>query len=179
MKSILFTLCFFSCMLSYAQEIFQNKSTGKEALFLGAYNEDQLLKVYESGQVQYLPSDQLEQIDQLKPIDFLELLSQKKLKFYFEGHEPLWNLTLKDKQLSFYGNETLQASLNYTQDTQSGFNFMFSSKDLGIYGVVLRRDHTLEKTQACNLSTTDDYTVFEIYFTLQGKMYKGCGYISP
>lgn len=68
-----------SSILVSAQEVFRNKTIGNDALFLSSYKDDQTLKVYESGRIHFVEPQKLKQINELEPIDFLQLLSHDHL----------------------------------------------------------------------------------------------------
>ena len=59
-------------------------------------------------------------------------------------------------------------------DEQSGFNVMFKSENNKIFGLIRRVDNKLEAKKSCNLSLSDNYLTYEVFVTIDGKVFKGC-----
>lgn len=177
MKTVSFFILIVLGLKVNSQEIYRNKETGAEVIFLGNYRDEECLRVLDSGNIYFIEKDKLEQINELNPKEFLQLLSKNKLRFRFEGSEPFWSLDIQNNSFIFYDNQEIKFSVEFFFDNQSGFNLMFQSSNKKVFGLIKRVDTKFDKTQACNLSITEYYNVFELYITINGKVYKGCGYI--
>lgn len=87
-------------------------------------------------------------------------------------------MELKANKLKFTDNQTSTYKIDYVYDDQSGFNFMFNSKDNKVFGLVTRVDSfQFDKTKLYDLTSTETYMTYKVYLVHQGKMYKGCGRI--
>ncbi len=165
---ILFCLTF---QLSSCQEKFNHKS-----IFLGEYTKDSI-KTYTNSSIKYITKDSLKQTNQFTTKEFIKVLDSLNLFFIAEGDEPFWQLKLNSSELIFMKYD-FEKEVSFKPiisiDEQSGFNIMFKSKNNKIFGLISRVDNKLETENSCTLSLTDNYLVYEVFVTIDGKVFKGC-----
>ncbi|QCE42535.1 hypothetical protein [Psychroserpens sp. NJDZ02] len=165
---ILFCLTF---QLSSCQEKFNNKS-----IFLGEYTKDSI-KTYTNDSIRYIAKDSLKQTNQFTPKEFIKILDSLNLFFIAEGDEPFWQLKLNSSELTFMKYD-FEKEVSFKPiisiDEQSGFNIMFKSRNNKIFGLIKRIDNKLEAEKSCDLSLSDNYLTYEVFVSMEGKVFKGC-----
>lgn len=168
---ILFCLTF---QLSSCQEKFNTKS-----IFLGEYTKDSI-KTYTNNTIKYITKDSLKQTNQFTTKEFIKVLDSLDLFFQAEGDEPFWKLKLNSSELTFMKydfEEEISFKPVISIDKQSGFNIMFKSKNNKVFGLIRRIDTKLETEKSCALSLSDNYLTYEVFVSMDGEVYKGCGSI--
>ena len=170
-------LLYFSFTTS-SQVVYTN-GTETNILFLGEYNDKNELKVLLNETIQFMSQDSLKQSNQYNQKEFLTIIDSLNLSFVCSGFEPFWDFRLKGNKAHFEGFDGKKVNFKietYTDEFQSSNSFMFQSIDHQLIGIILNKGMKNPKT-ACNLSTTENYTIYEVYLTYKGKMYQGCGTI--
>lgn len=164
--------------ICFSQEIYKNNKTDERALFLGSIEESGCFQVYQNGLVQFENNENLNQIDQLNLMQLLKEIGKLDLVFNFEGNEPFWNVQINETTLTFNDNEKRNFKIDFVQDQQSDFVMMFSSKKNEVFGLMKRINIKKNKKEGCQLSLTDNHSVYELYVSIRGVMYKACGSIT-
>jgi len=176
-----FLFLLLSVQLISCQSVYKNNESNS-IMFLGEYNDNEEFKVYLNDSVQFVKRDSLEQINQYPTEEFIKVLDSFDLYFIGEGSEPFWDIKIKGNKAVFQ-SYTLPDDKQYKflietfVDKQSGTHFMFKSLNNKLFGIISNIDGKKNKEQPCSLSTTENYYVYEIYVTVNGKMYKGCAMI--
>jgi len=173
MKYLVYTIAFLFCQCITGQEVFN-----EELIFLGAYNDNDQVRVFSNDAIQYTPKKDLNQTSQYSVQQLLDILDLHRLYFVASGEEPLWEFKLNQSELCFSINETeVEFDIEIQVDKQSGFNFMFQSGDNRAFGLIRRIDYKLNIQDCCLLGLSNDYRVYETFISVDGKVYKGCAAI--
>jgi len=170
---IILSVQFISC-----QTVYKN-SKSNNIIFLGEYNDNEELKVFYKDSIQFIKSDSLKLINQYSTKEFIQVLDSLNLSFVGEGSEPYWEIRVNGKEAIFQSftlpdDKKYQFTIETYIDEQSGTRFMFKSIDNNLFGIISKVDNKNIKEQACSLSSTDNYYIYEIFVTVNKKMYKGC-----
>ena len=160
-----------------SQEIYKNNKTKEKAIFTGVIDENNCLQIYENGNFRFEDRENLTQTNQVNFVNLLNEIGKSNLIFNFEGNEPFWNAQISSNMLVFNDNEKRTFKIDFVQDLQADYAMMFSSENTKVFGLIKRINIKKNKEEYCQLSLTDNYTVYEFYVSLEGVMYKGCGSI--
>lgn len=174
---MLFVFAVIFSISSISQEIYKNNKTKEKAIFTGVIDENNCLQIYENGNFRFEKKENLTQMEQLNLVSFLSEIGKSNLIFNFEGNEPFWNAQISSNTLFFNDNKKHTFKIDFVQDLQSDYAMMFSSKNAKVFGLIKRINIKKNKEKGCQLSLTDNYTVYEFYVSLESVMYKGCGSI--
>jgi len=162
----------------YTQEIYTN-GTATNILFLGEYNDKNELKVLLNDSIQFVDQKTLQQTNQHTQKEFLKILDSLNLSFICSGFEPFWDFRLKGNKAWFHdfnGKKEHFTITLFVDEFQSSSTFMFTSFDQKLFGIIIDKGIKNDEP-ACNISSTENNSVYEIYVTYNGKMYMGCGVI--
>ena len=176
--TVLFLIISFT---AFSQEVYTNGKVDN-ILFLGEYNTKNELKVVLNDSIQFVNKSTLKQNNQYSQKEFLNVLDSLNLSFVCSGFEPFWDFRLKGNKAWFEGaTSSNDKKVSFTIETftdefQSSNTFMFQSLNHQLLGIIINKG-IIDLEKACNLSTTDNYAVYEVYLTFKGKMYQGCGTI--
>ncbi len=164
-----------------AKEIFKDKSSGKEYLYLGSMIFDIDQKVYQrqllnikNNSIVWLDRNSLQQVGQLTPGDFLEKIFKSGLTFHANGSSPYWNAVISERRLQLSKPDGMMqtSAIQTTLDKNpmdGVFLLMFQSDDRQTYGVI----RMLGGDQACIINNDGD-SFFEVFINAQGEVIKGC-----
>ena len=149
-----------------SQEIYKNNKTKEKAIFTGVIDENNCLQIYENGNFRFEDRENLTQTNQVNFVNLLNEIGKSNLIFNFEGNEPFWNAQISSNMLVFNDNEKRTFKIDFVQDLQSDYAMMFSSENTKVFGLIKRINIIKNKKECCELSLTDNYTVYEFYVNL-------------
>lgn len=174
---ILFLTCSHISIISYSEEIYEHSASKKQYLFLGELDDEMNPSVLdmETQKIIFADKSTLQQIDRLKPGEFLKEIETSNLYFSLEGESPNWEINLNPRESIIYYKEH-QDKVKIDLDPHpidNVFVLMFKSENADIYGVIRK----LWGNTACEITLNDTTSTFEVFVNIKGKPYKGCAYI--
>lgn len=180
MKVIFLTFLLLLSLPSLGQEVFKGKKGNSEYLFIGSIN-GKNIKVLntKSANIEWVNIDSLEQIDWLKPEDFVKKIFDNGLYFGVHGSDTNWSAELrKDTLISYdpYKDQEYKSLVTISvkklgKDTS--FSMMFQSVDKTVFGLIRSFGFSRRDQQICN-EICDENSVFEIFINHKGSLFKGC-----
>ena len=180
MMNFKLTLILLYLSFTTSSQVVYTNGTETNILFLGEYNDKNELKVLLNKTIQFTSQDSLKQSYQYTQKKFLTVLDSLNLSFNCSGFEPFWDFRLKGNKAWFEGFDGKRVNFKietYTDEFQSSSTFMFQSLNHQLVGIIINKG-IKDPSKACNISTTENYAVYEVYLTYKGKMYQGCGMLS-
>ena len=184
----LLCLCLGLLTTAYGQEVYRDKSSGESFLFLGEITLDkQELKVFHEGVISFKAQNQLEQDGLLIGKEFTDALFSQGLYFQLDGYEPFWSVRITQDELTAltFGNGDEgkgQYAIHFYSDARSmspTFFAMFISENGRVFGTINNIGLTPRQEQkVCefNIPGNGD-SLYEVYISMDGVIYKGCATI--
>lgn len=179
MKKIINCLLLLLPFSLFAQDIYTDKSSQNEYLFLGSMGEQskKLLDV-NNHTIVWLNNDQLQQVDKLSPWQFAEKIFANNLMFYADGSLPFWQATISQDKLWFFdgsssSDKNQESAIRITINKYSidnAFLLMFHSDDHDVYGMI----RGLTGDSPCDIGISEEVSIFEVFINYQGELFKAC-----
>lgn len=184
-KTLAIFIIFFFVHIASAQEIFTDKATGREYLFLGSLSSDsKKAKVLEDGQIRWKELNSMKQTGMLGLPGFLDEIFTHSLQFELSGYEPFWHAVVTGNEIIYSdmqtGTDTTYAIRIINSRTLGyGIYFMFGTPNGEISGLVYSTGLTTpEKQQYCEADIPEEEaSLFCAYLSYNNVAYQGCATI--
>jgi hypothetical protein len=181
MKKILLLFCILLPQIIFAQEVFVDKTTGQECLFLGSLSlEGDKAKVLEDGQIRWKELCLIEQTRRLSLPEFLDEIFACNLQFELSSSEPFWHATITKDKLTHLDVETGEYTIYQIRITNShtlsdDMYFMFSTSNGETFGLIYSVGLTKpQKQRCCEYDIpADENRLYCSFLSIGRRAYKG------
>lgn len=171
---------FLSVTVVQAVPVFQTLGRSKEYLHLGEVDHEKGYKLLDlaTDEILWITENRLKQSNELTPEAFLDRIKRANLAFEFDLLQAGLKVTLSSSgKLTVFNYVDEEEHYHTTLNLSLGaidnlFLLMFHTKNDAIYGVVKAAGYG----HGCEI-TMDDTANYEVFISLQGKVYKGCAYL--